>query len=172
MGYSKISPIPTYINVKDGYVDTFADWDKKIKGEFKYQLISPHYLRRSHSVFDNVKWLQEAWRNPVFISSKDAKENGISENDSVLITSAYGKVLRNAVVTERLMPGVIALPHGAWVDIDEKTGIDMGGADNILAGQYPTGQGVSGFNSVIVKIEKYHSKLADDINKPARVIFS
>ncbi|MBN7287876.1 MULTISPECIES: molybdopterin-dependent oxidoreductase [Campylobacter] len=172
MGYSKISPIPTYINVKDGYVDTFADWDRKVKGEFKYQLISPHYLRRSHSVFDNVKWLQEAWRNPVFISSKDAKENGISENDSVLITSAYGKVLRNAVVTERLMPGVIALPHGAWVDIDEKTGIDMGGADNILAGQYPTGQGVSGFNSVIVKIEKYHSKLIDDINKPARVIFS
>ena len=171
MGYSQISPIPKYIEVTDGYTATFKDWKKKVKGEFKYQVISPHYLRRSHSVFDNVKWLQEAWRNPAFISRKDAEENDIKSGDAVLITSAYGKTLRNAVVTERIMPGVIALPHGSWIDIDEKTGIDMGGADNILSGQTPTGQGVSGFNSIIAKIEKYSRNLIPDVEKPARIVF-
>ena len=69
------------------------------------------------------------------------------------------------------MPGVIALPHGSWIDIDEKTGIDMGGADNILSGQTPTGQGASGFNSIIAKIEKYSQNLIPDVDTPARIVF-
>lgn len=172
MGFSKIQPIPSYIKVAGGYEDTFKDWKNKVKGEYPYQVITPHYLRRSHTVFDNVKWLQEAWVNPVYLSTKDAADNDIAEGDTVLITSAYGKVLRKACVTERVRPGVLALPHGAWVDIDEKTGIDKGGADNILSGQKPTGQGVSGFNTGVVKIEKYtKAKLIPDVEKPARIIF-
>lgn len=172
MGFSKIKPIPAYIKVTDGYEDTFEDWETKVKGEYPYQVINPHYLRRSHSVFDNVKWLQEAWPNPVFINSKDAERHGIQDGDTVLLTSAYGKILRRALVTERFMPGVIGLPHGAWVDMDEKTGIDRGGADNILTGQVPTGQGVSGFNTCIVKMEKYDgTPLIPDVEKPQRIIF-
>ncbi|NLJ72004.1 MAG: molybdopterin-dependent oxidoreductase [Syntrophomonadaceae bacterium] len=171
MGFSKIEPIPTYIKVIDGYEDTYKDWATKEKGEFPYQLINPHYLRRSHSVFDNVKWLQEAWANPVFLNPKDAKENGIAKGDTVLITSQYGKILRNASLTELLRPGVIALPHGSWADVDEKTGIDHGGADNILSGQTPTGQGVSGFNTVIVRIEKYNgARLISDVEKPSKIV--
>lgn len=172
MGFSKIEPIPTYIKVTDGYEDSFKDWENKVKGDYPYQVVNPHYLRRSHSVFDNVKWLQEAWPNPVYLNTKDAADNGISDGDTVLITSQYGKILRNACLTERLRPGVVALPHGAWADVDEKTGIDFGGADNILSGQVPTGQGVSGFNTVIANIEKYtETKLIEDVKKPARVIF-
>jgi anaerobic dimethyl sulfoxide reductase subunit A len=172
MGYSKIKPIPTYIDVVGGYKDTFKDWEKKVKGEYPYQIVNPHYLRRSHSVFDNVQWLREAWTNPVYINSKDASDNGIVDGDTVLITSVFGRILRAACVTERFMPGVIGLPHGAWVDIDEKTGIDTGGADNILSGQVPTGQGTSGFNTGVVKIEKYKgTSLVPDVNKPQRIIF-
>lgn len=172
MGYSKIKPIPTYIDVVGGYKDTFSDWEHQVKGEYPYQIINPHYLRRSHTVFDNVKWLKEAWQNPVFINNQDAAANGIGEGDSILITSAFGKILRTACLTERLMPGVIALPHGAWVDMDETTGIDTGGADNILSGQVPTGQGVSGFNSGVVNIEKYKGKaIVPDVKKPQRIVF-
>lgn len=172
MGFSKIKPIPTYIKVTEGYEDTFEDWEKKIKGEYPYQVINLHYLRRSHSVFDNVKWLQEAWPNPVYINTKDAEKHGIKDGDTVLLTSKYGKILRRALITERLMPGVIGLPHGAWEDLDEKSGIDRGGADNILKGQLPTGQGVSGFNTCIVKMEKYDgTPLIPDVEKPQRIIF-
>ena len=172
MGFSKIQPIPSYIPPVNGYEDTFQDWESKAKGEYPYQVINPHYLRRSHTVFDNVKWLQEAWSNPVFLNTKDAQAKGISNGDTVLITSPYGQILRNACLTERVRPGVVALPHGAWVDIDEQTGIDRGGADNILSGQVPTGQGVSGFNTGVARIEKYTpSKLIPDVEKPARIVF-
>lgn len=172
MGYSKIKPIPTYIDVVGGYKDTYSDWEKKIKGEYPYQLITPHYLRRSHTVFDNVQWLRETWPNPVYINTKDARDNHIADGDTVLLTSAFGRILRTACLTERFMPGVIGLPHGSWVDMDEATGIDRGGADNILSGQIPTGQGVSGFNTGIVSIEKYQGvPLIPDVEKPQRIIF-
>ncbi|AFM00261.1 anaerobic dehydrogenase, typically selenocysteine-containing [Desulfitobacterium dehalogenans ATCC 51507] len=172
MGFSTIQPIPSYIKPAGGFEDTFQEWEGKAKGEYPYQVINPHYLRRSHTVFDNVKWLQEAWPNPVFLNTNDARDNGLADGDTVLITSPYGKILRNACLTERVRPGVVALPHGAWVDMDEKTGIDVGGADNILSGQIPTGQGVSGFNTGIARIEKYtQSKLIPDVEKAARIVF-
>lgn len=172
MGYSKIKPYPTYIQPVEGYEATFKDWVNKEKGDYPYQVINPHYYRRSHTVFDNVLWLREAWPNPVFINSQDAKEKGIKDGDTVLITSKHGKVLRHACVTDRFMPGVIGLPHGAWVDIDEETGIDRAGADNILCGPISTGQGVSGWNSCVVNIEKFSGDpLIPDVEKPQRIIF-
>jgi len=172
MGYSMIKPIPTHIPPVEGYEATFKDWAGKVKGDYPYQVINPHYLRRSHSVFDNVQWLRETWPNPVFISAKDAQEKGIMDGDTVLLTSQHGKTLRKALVTERFMPGVIGLPHGSWVDMDEKTGIDTGGADNILCGQVSTGQGASGWNSCVVSLEKYSgTPLIPDVQKPQRIIF-
>lgn len=172
MGYSKIRGIPTHIPPVEGYETTFADWDNKVKGEYPYQVINPHYLRRSHTVFDNVQWLREAWPNPVFISEEDAKIKGIRDGNAVLITSKHGKVLRNACVTNRFIPGTIGLPHGTWADIDEKTGIDRGGSDNALCGPISTGQGVSGWNSCVCDMEKYSDEpLIPDVQQPQRVIF-
>ena len=69
------------------------------------------------------------------------------------------------------MPGVVALPHGAWVAIDEETGIDMAGADNYLTGPAPNGQGTSGYNSALCKIEKYTGEpLAPDAEQPLRIV--
>lgn len=171
IGFSSIKPIPTYIKVENGYQDTFSDWDGKVKGEYPLQVINLHYLRRSHTVFDNVSWLREAWSNPVFLNPDDAAEAGIVDGDTVQLTSAYGKIIRPASLTGCIRPGVIGLPHGAWVDVDEETGIDRAGADNYLSGQLPTGQGVSGFNSVICDLQKYEeSELEMDVNLPARVV--
>lgn len=172
MGYSKIKAIPTYIPPVEGYEATYKDWKGKVKSDYPYQVINPHYLRRSHTVFDNVQWLRETWPNPVYLSTKDAQEKGIRDGDTVLLTSKHGKTLRTACVTERFLPGVIGLPHGSWVDMDEKKGIDTGGADNILCGPISTGQGVSGWNSCVCNIEKYSgTPLIPDVKKPQRIIF-
>lgn len=172
MGYSKIEAIPTYIPPVEGYQATFSNWKSKEKGDYSFQVINPHYLRRSHSVFDNVQWLRETWPNPVFINSDDAMKLGIMDGDTVMLTSQHGKVLRTALVTQRFMPGVIGLPHGSWVDMDEKTGIDRGGADNILCGPVSTGQGASGWNTCVVNLEKYTAApLIPDVEKPQRIIF-
>ncbi|BAD39698.1 dimethyl sulfoxide reductase subunit A [Symbiobacterium thermophilum] len=161
-GFTEIDPIPTYQPRKEGYEDTFADWEKKIKGEYPLQVINPHYPRRSHSVFDNVTWLREAFPSMVMLNSQDAAARGIKDGDTVLITSRHGKVLRRAHVTDLIMPGVVGLPHGAWVEMDEEKQIDKAGADNILCGGIPSGQGISAWNSCIVEVTRYDEPLAPD----------
>ncbi|WP_042349442.1 molybdopterin-dependent oxidoreductase [Bacillus massiliigorillae] len=171
MGRSTLKPYPSYIKVLNGYEDSFKDWDKKEKGKYPYQMYTPHYARRSHTVNDNLPWLREAFTNPVFISAKDAEEKGIKDGDTVLITSPNGKALRHASVTERMMPGCIALPHGTWLDLDEETGIDRSGSDNYLSAPIATGAGTSGYNTNLVNIEKYKGKpLEADYLKPQKVI--
>ena len=71
-------------------------------------------------------------------------------------------MLRKAITTQRLTPGVIGLPHGAWVNVDEKTGIDQAGADNYLCGGISTGQGVSGWNGCIANLEKWTGEAIPD----------
>lgn len=169
--YSEIAPIPKYVPKVYGYESTFEDWKTKKKGKYPYQVTNPHYLRRSHSTLDNVPQLREAWPNPVYISRKDADEIGIKDGETVLISNEFAKSLRPAKVVETIMPGVIGLPHGAWVDIDEKTGIDRGGADNLFVPHIPKGLGSSGFNLTRVNIEKWDGDpLEEDIKRPQRII--
>ena len=75
---------------------------------------------------------------------KELEEMGIEEGDTVLIYNEFVKTLRPASLTSRLMPGVLAMPHGAQVDLDEETGIDKAGADNVLCGPICSGIGTSG----------------------------
>lgn len=171
MGRSTLKPYPSYVKPLNGYEDSFKDWDKKIKGDYPYQLTNPHYLRRAHTGFNNLPWLREAWANPVFINAQDAAEKGIKAGDTVLITNPHGKVLRQASLSERLMPGYIELPHGTWIELDEATGIDKSGSDNYLSAPITSGQGVSGYNTQLVNMEKYDgAALTPDHLWPQRII--
>ena len=169
-GIEQYKPYPTYIVPPTGYESTFKDG--KVggeKGEYPFLMFNPHYLCRSHTVFDNCPWLREAWANPVFLARSDAESLGIEDGDTVLLSSPYGKGLRNAAVMDVLLPGVVGVPHGAWVDVDEETGIDMAGSDNYLIGGDYSGMGVSGYNNQICNVEKYTgAPLGRDCDKPAR----
>ena len=173
-GYSEeeYSAIPKYRVPTQGYQDTFVD--RKLGGEkteYPLQCINPHYQRRSHSIFDNVPWLREACPNPVFLAKKDAEERGISEGDTVKIASKYGETLRKAYVTGRLMPGVVGLPHGPWIRIDEATGIDQSGCENYITGQVARGLGCSGYNTLNVEVSKYAEAIPDDAEIPQTILF-
>ncbi|HWR31506.1 MAG TPA: molybdopterin-dependent oxidoreductase [Negativicutes bacterium] len=170
-GFTEIKPFPSYNKATEGYEDTFKDWKAKVKGEYPLQVVNPHYFRRSHGIFDNIPQLREAFPNPVFVSAKDAGERGIKTGDTVLLKSRHGKTLRTAQVTQRLMPGVVGLPHGAWVDMDEKNGVDKAGADNILTGPIATGQGIGGWNTCNIQVEKWKgAALIPDVKWPQRII--
>lgn len=166
------APYPEYLVPSVGYETTFKDG--KIggeKGEYPYLLFNPHYFRRSHSVFDNCPWLREAWANPVFLNASDAKEKGIEEGDTVRVWTKYGEVLRKACCMENLMPGEVGVPHGSWVRVNEKTGIDEGGADNFLTGSDISGGGVTSYNNNNCNFEKYDGPaLEDDCYTDARIL--
>lgn len=171
MGYSEVSPIPEYVEKADGFEATFSDFSSQTKGEYPYQMFNPRSLRSIMNSLVNVPQLKEAIANPVFISAPDAEAEGVKTGDAVRLTSPYGSAIRIASVTNRLVPGTVALPHTGWLEYSEENNADMGGASNVLIGGNVTGQGTSGYNSAIVKIEKFDGEVVLDVEKPQNVLF-
>lgn len=165
-------PYPEYIVPTLGYETTFKDG--KIggeKGDYPYLMFNPHYFRRSHSVFDNCPWLREAWANPVFLNAADAAAKGIEDGDTVRVWTKYGEILRKACCMETIMPGIVGVPHGSWVNVNPETGIDEGGADNFLIGNDISGGGVTGYNNSNCNFEKYKgAALQNDCDMPQRIV--
>ncbi|MBK8021221.1 MAG: molybdopterin-dependent oxidoreductase [Chloroflexi bacterium] len=171
LGWTTIRPIPAYIPPERGYETTFSDWANKVKGQYPLQMYNKHYWRRSHSEFDNVLQLREAFPQEFVMNPIDAAARGIVSGDLVKITSSEGSAIRPVIVTERIMPGVTFLPHGAWTEFDEALGVDKAGSDNYLEAGVPTVEGHSGFNSQNVEVEKWTgSDLAPDALWPQRIV--
>lgn len=169
-GWTTVPPIPKYNRPYQGVEDTYTDWENKIKGPYPLQLLTTHYGRRSHSVFDNILQLRKAFPQELWINTIDAEERGIKTGDTVLVTSRWGKVLRPAYVTERIVPGVVDLGEGAWVQMDETQGIDLAGATNTLSGTTPTDCGVQPWNTNNAQVEKWNGEqLKPDYTWPQRI---
>ena len=172
-GFNLKDPLPVYDPPIEGYEETFADWQSKVKGDYPLQLYTRHYQRRSHSSFDNVPWLREAFPQETMMHPADAAERGIQNGDIILITSKHGKVIRPVLLTNRVMPGVVILGEGAWAQFDEASDVDMAGATNTLNGDIATGQGHTGHNTCIVQVAKYDGPvdLQPDDMWPQRIVF-
>jgi anaerobic dimethyl sulfoxide reductase subunit A len=169
MGISTLPPIPKYIPSVNGYEATFSDFANKVKGANPFQIYSPHYPRSNHAHFDYVGWLKEAFARPVFVSAQDAKAKGIVDGDTVRVYNENGSVLRIACVTERIMPGVIGLPHGGESEVDPKTGYNLGGTNSWISFPVLSGRGVDAYNTQIGNIEKYTgTALIPDVQRPNR----
>lgn len=153
VGYSQIAPIGMYqIGDPEQGAGTQTD-------EFPLLLWTPHSLRRAHSVNDNVTSLRQAFPQECFMSVVDAEARGIKNGDTVLMTSPHGKVLRHAKVTPYIVPGAVAMQDGAWFEIDEETGIDLGGCPNVLQAPKSSGGGCQAWTGTLLQVEKYDGPL-------------
>lgn len=158
--YTPVSPLPILLPTLRGYIQSFADWENKVRGEYPYQVSNDHNLRRAHTDSDNLQWLREEYPHPIFISKADAEEKGIRSGDIVIVWNQYGTILRRASVTAAIMPGTMQLGHGAAAQIDEETGYDLAGADNTLcASDQATAFASNGWNSTLVNFEKYEGPI-------------
>ena len=63
------------------------------------------------------------------------------------------------MVIDTIMPGVLAMGQGAWVEIDEETGIDLGGNPNVLQAPKSSGGGSQSWTGTLVQVEKYDGPL-------------
>ena len=79
----------------------------------------------------------------------------IKDGDTVRVWTKHGEVLRHACCMENMIPGEVGIPHGSWVRVNEKTGIDEGGADNYLTGNEISGGGLTSYNNNNCNFEKY-----------------
>jgi anaerobic dimethyl sulfoxide reductase subunit A len=111
--------IPSYLEVNES------------SSEYPLQLITPHCRIRSHSDLHTNPWLQRLDPHSIWINSKDAKIRGIKNGEIVEVTSSAGETRIPAMVTERIMPGVVSIYQGTWYQPAED-GVDEGGCANVL----------------------------------------
>lgn len=114
-----------------------AEWESPFGPEaarHPLQLIGHHSLARVHSTFEGVAWLEEAFPQRLFINPVDAESRGLSTGDRVRVFNDRGESRLACRVTRRIMPGVVAMPQGAWWSPDEQ-GIDQRGSANVLTSE-------------------------------------
>jgi anaerobic dimethyl sulfoxide reductase subunit A len=119
---------------------------------FPLHLVTPHSEVRANSCLDANPWLRRIEPQQVWISTADANTRGIAPDDIVQVTSAVGSTRLPARVTERIMPGVVCIPQGAWFRPGQD-GVDEAGSANVLTTHdtSPTGGMASHSNWVEVR---------------------
>lgn len=127
----EIPPIPQYIVTWDGFED------KETAKKYPLQMIGYHYKGRTHSHYANVDWLLEVSPQTLWINPLDAADRGIRHGDMLKVWNERGIVNIRAKVTRRIIPGVVAMPQGAWYNPDAN-GVDQGGCINTLTAYRPT----------------------------------
>lgn len=124
-----IDPLPIYVPCFE--TDNTAD--------YPLQLTGFHHRSRAHSSYANVPVLQKMIPQELWINPADAYERGIGDGDKLLVFNSYGKLVINAKVTPRIIPGVVAMGEGAWHKADMfGSQIDLGGCINTLTTHRPT----------------------------------
>jgi anaerobic dimethyl sulfoxide reductase subunit A len=146
MNHPQIPTVPQYIETWESLNDPLAD-------KYPLQLISPHFKRRAHSQFDNLPWLRELQTQEISINPIDAESRGIKDKDMVRVFNDRGEIRIPVKVTERIMPGVVALPQGAWYAPDEN-GIDHGGSANVLTRHITSPGGAFASHTALVEVER------------------
>lgn len=132
--------IPSYVDVEGS-------------NEYPLQLITPHSRIRSHSYLHTNPWLQRLEPHCVWINSKDADIRGIKDGEIVEATSSVGRTRIPAMVTERIMPGVVCIYQGTWYQPAED-GVDEGGCANVLTTHRTTRTGGFATHSDWVEIRR------------------
>lgn len=102
--------------------------------QYPLQVMGHHTLHRVHSTHDNNDWLAEAFPQRLFINPVDAAARGIADGDRVKVFNERGATVIECRVTNRILPGVIDLPQGAWWSPDE-VGVDHAGSVNVLTSE-------------------------------------
>jgi len=87
--------------------------------EYPLGIISNHPRDRLHSQLCGTS-LREVYqvngREPCWIHPTDAAARGIEEGDIVRVYNDRGQILAGAVITDKIMPGVVRVQEGGWFD--------------------------------------------------------
>jgi len=157
-------PVPKWIAKGISHEETIGTERSK-----KYPLLvcSNHPRWGVHSEHKDMIWLREIETckikgpdgyqyQPGWLHPSEAEKRGIKNGDVISIYNDRGTVLAGAYITERIMPGVVYIDHGAKWDPIALGEIDRGGAINTIVPRNTTsknavGHAVSGF---LVQVER------------------
>jgi biotin/methionine sulfoxide reductase len=110
---------------------------------FPLHLVSHQPAHRLHSQLDygrTSRSAKVAGREPVHLHPRDAAARGIGPGDVVRLFNDRGACLAGAVLSDAVMPGIVALATGAWYDPLEPGvpgSLDLHGNPNVLTSDRP-----------------------------------
>ncbi len=183
----KASPLPTPSGKVEIFSETIASFGLKDclghpawfdKQEFLGSALSKTYplalnsnqpVTRLHSQYDFGETSRKAkinGREAIRIHPADAKARNINDGAIVRVFNDRGATLAAAVITDRVRPGVVVLPTGAWYDPNdsaEPKSLDVHGNPNVLTpdiGTSTLAQGTSA-HSCLVEVERYDQPLPE-----------
>ncbi|MCE7536210.1 molybdopterin-dependent oxidoreductase [Aliivibrio fischeri] len=101
-------------------------------------VVSPHPYMRLHSQLANTevrKYESVQGRQYVLINDMDAQKHGIRSGQLVEIHNERGRVIAGAKVSDQIMPGVISLEEGAWLQFDSQGRCNSGSINVLTSSQ-------------------------------------
>jgi anaerobic dimethyl sulfoxide reductase subunit A len=126
----EIPAIPRYVPAWEGPKDP-------LRARFPLQCIGHHTKRRAHSIFDESRRMEEIEPQALWINPEDAASRGLAEGEAARVFNDRGACELPLKLTQRMMPGVVSMPQGAWWTPDAE-GVDRRGCVNALARYEPT----------------------------------
>jgi len=161
-------PIPHHIPSWEGY-------RSELYKRYPLQLVSPHPRFSFHTHYDrHARWLDEipghrikkneyAWWI-ARVHPRDAAARGIKNGDIIKLYNDRGAVLCIAVVTQRVLPGIVH-SYGSSTSYDplepgKVKSIDRGGCVNLLTSSRMMSRHVPGMapNSCLIEIVKWEEE--------------
>lgn len=146
--------------------------------DFPLHLLAPQPSGRLHSQLDAARASRQGkrqGRERIFLSSQDGAARGIATGTVVRVFNRRGALLAVAEIDDGMMPGVAALPTGAWFDPDPQGGPERHGNPNVLTpdiGSSRLSQGPSP-NSCLVEVERWSGPLPPvAVHQPPEIIAS
>ncbi|WP_049847851.1 DMSO/selenate family reductase complex A subunit [Trabulsiella odontotermitis] len=127
----RIPAVPEFCVVKESHLN------KEMTAKYPLQLSGFHTKGHTHSTYTNVLALHEAVPDEVWINPIDARTRQLESGDLVHVFNDRGVVEIPCKVTNRIIPGVAAMPQGAWTRLDN-AGVDVGRCINSLTSHLPS----------------------------------
>ncbi len=158
---TELAKISDWTRTKYGYhIPSIPKWiepfeslnSPKVK-KYPYHMITPHPRHRTHSIYNNCSWLRETYDQEITINATDAKKLDLKTGDTVEVFNDRGIIVLPVFVTQRVMPGVVIVYEGSWMDIDEN-GIDRSGNPDFLTLDEPSPAGAFAYNTILCDIRK------------------
>ncbi len=157
-------PVPHWIEKGKSHDERLSSERAK---KYPLLMMSNHGRWRVHAQCDDITWTREnptckvrCWDGymyePCWLNPQTAAERGITSGDIVKAFNERGTVLAGAYVTERIMPGVVYMDHGARYDPIIPGELDRGGAINTITPHNTTSEKATGMvvSSFLVEVEK------------------
>ena len=150
MQHPEIPALSHYVPAHEGPEDA-------LRQKYPLQLITWKGKNRANSTQYANPWLQEVQQQKLWINPRDADRRGVVQGDTVRIHNDRGVCQVVVEVTQRIIPGVVAMQAGAWWQPDTQ-GVDRGGCANVLSSARITALAKgNSHQTMLVEVTKHES---------------